>query len=864
MQVAGLDPALSDTAPRPRRLVDGVRRFRRPLAIAAVAVVAWLGFEALRTVLAEVHFRDVRAALGAIGTGHLLAALGFTALSYFLLTFYDWAALRTIGRKLPWRTAALASFTSYTLSNNLGLSLLTGGSARLRVYSAAGLEFADVARVTLIASSTFWGGILVTTAFALLVDPVPLHIAGFVGSVGVQRLLGAGALALFAVLIVARGRAARSIRLGDASVPIPGRRLLVTQIAVSTADLACASAALWVLVPNAASVGLGPFFLAYALAILVGLLSHVPGGVGVFEATILALVPIDRTDLFAALLLYRLVYYVFPLAVAGVALAAIEGRRLRRPLTLGLTVAGRLTRALAPSLLAALVFGAGLMLLVSGALPALHDRMISVRELVPLQFVETSHFAGSLIGTALLLIAPAVQARLKSGFHAARALMIAGALFSVLKGFDYEEAFVLLGFAGLLQFSKPAFYRRAGIAGAPIASWWWAAALIAIALSAWAGFFAYKHVPYSQALWWDFAWRGNAPRFLRATLGATVLVGCWALWRLMSAAPAVAPATDVPEAVAIRAMADTGRADAMLAYTGDKSFLVSTDGDAFLMYRVQGRTWIAMGDPVGPIEAWPELVWELRRRCDAARGRLCLFQVSTEMLPLIVSLGLQPMKYGDEAIVDLTHGFDLKGPAYKSLRHSINRAAGAGLSFDVIPADQVPSHAEALRAVSDAWLQRKPGAEKGFSLGRFDMAYLARFDCAVLRLEGRIVAFANIWETPNREEISVDLMRHVPDTPYGAMDLLFVRLFQYGAEQGFARFNLGMAPLSGLNDGPLAPVWSRLGAAVYGHGERLYGFSGLRSYKSKFAPDWVPRYVAVTLGLSVPRALIDLAALIGG
>ncbi|MET3725644.1 bifunctional lysylphosphatidylglycerol flippase/synthetase MprF [Sphingomonas trueperi] len=839
-------------------------RRRRPLLILVTLAIAALGFEAVRTILAEVRLRDVRHALHQIAPARLAAAFAFTTASYLALTLYDWFAVRAIGQRLPWRTAALASFTSYTISHNLGLSLLTGGTARLRAYGAAGLDFADVARITLIAGATFWSGVFAGTAIALLAAPQPLLLFGQTLPLALLHGAGLAVLLAFTVLFVLRARGLAELRLGSATLPLPPVPLMAGQIGIAAIDLACASGALFVLIPHADPALIGSFYLAYALAIVIALVTHVPGGIGVFEAVMLALVPIGRSDLFAALLLYRVLYYLLPLLVAGGLLVSIEGRRLRHPIATGLGVAHRIGQVLVPPLLALLVFGGGLVLLVSGALPPAHGRMHPLHGILPLPFVEGSHFAASLVGTALLLIAPAVQARLKSGFYAARLLLVAGAVFSIAKGIDYEEATVLLIVAGLLQYARPGFYRSAGIGSAPIARWWWAAALIAVLLSAWAGFFAYKRVPYSDDLWWDFAWRGNAPRFLRATLGATMLLVGWAFWRLMSAAPRVREHQALDPQVATRALAATSRADAMLAYTGDKDFLVSTSGDAFLMYRVQGRTWIVMGDPVGPEEAWSELIWEIRRRCDAARGRLCLFQVSAAMLPLVVELGLQPLKYGEEAVVDLRQGYDLKGGQFKSLRYSVKRATSEGLVFEVIPAAQVPEALPDLQRVSDAWLAGKTGAEKRFSLGRFDPDYLSQFDCAVLRLEGTIVAFANLWETPNREEISVDLMRHRPGTPYGAMDLLFVRLLQYGAAQGFQRFNLGMAPLSGLKPGPLAPIWSRLGAAVYGHGERIYGFSGLRSFKQKFGPAWVPRYIGTTPGVSVPRALIDAAVLIGG
>jgi phosphatidylglycerol lysyltransferase len=862
VQVTGLDTPLIVRRSL-ERLRVWVAAHRYALILAAMLVVGLLAFEALRTILLEVHFRDVRHALATVPPARIALAVALTGGSYLALTFYDLLALRTIGRPLPWRTAALASFTSYTLSNNLGLSLLTGGSARLRVYSEAGLDLADVARVILLASCTFWSGIMAVGGTSLLLAGAPLIVGGFQLSVLAEHLLGALLLGTLAAVMLLRLSGTAQIRLGTATLPLPAPPILATQIATASLDLACASGVLFVLVPGLDPSLFGAFFLAYALAIIVALITHVPGGLGVFEATILALLPMERSGLFAALLLYRLIYYFLPLAVAGGLVLGLEGKRLRQPVAIGLSAVQRAVETLMPSLSAVLAFGGGIVLLVSGALPALPGRMHSLDALLPLPFIEASHFGASLAGTALLLIAPALQARLRSGLIAARLVLLAGAAFSIFKGFDYEEAAVLLLVAGLFHQGRDAFYREAGIGAAPFVRWWWAAALVTVAFSAWVGLFAYKHVPYSQTLWWDFAWHGDAPRFLRATLGATVLLGAWAFWRLMSVPPRVAERRDLPVEVAERAIAATGRADAMLAFTGDKSFLVSAAGDAFLMYRVHGRSWITMGDPVGPHAAWSELVWELRRRSDAAHGRLCLFQVSAAMLPLVVELGLQPIKYGDEAVIDLTGGYDLAGPAFKSLRYSVKRASAAGLAFNILAPSEVRAHAEALAAVSRAWLAGKAGAEKGFSLGRFDLAYLERFPCAVLRLEGRIVAFANLWTLPNQEELSVDLMRHLPDTPYGAMDFLFVRLLQYGASAGYRRFNLGLAPLSGLPSDRLAPAWARLGTAVYGHGERVYGFSGLRAFKNKFSPIWEPRYIAFTGGLSAPRALVDLAALIG-
>jgi phosphatidylglycerol lysyltransferase len=851
-----MDAALTRPAHAP--LVDWMTAHRRLLTLAGICAMALLGLAALHGALAEVSPHAVRDALATIESDRIVAALALTIVSYLALTFYDHLALRSIGARIPWRTAALASFTSYTLSHNLGLSLLTGGSARYRVYSAAGLGVADVARVSLLASAAFWGGVLSVAAVGLLAMAQPVGLAV---SPLVPHLTGFAILAMIAALFALRLRGATELRLFGFTLPIPPASAMAAQIGVAAIDLLAASAALFVLVPGAEAQMFGAFFLAYAIAIVVALISHVPGGIGVFEAVILAIVPGDRSTVFAALIVYRLIYYLLPLGVAAVMLALVEGARLHRPLVAGMTLVHRLSRALAPPLLALMVFSGGVVLIVSGALPTLHARAAWLAYVIPLPFVEGSHFVASIVGTALLLVAPAINARLRTGYHAARMLLLAGAAFAIARGLDYEEAAVLIGIAAILQYCGPAFHRRSGLLYAPIQRTWIAAALIALAISIWAGTFAYRHIPYSTALWWDFAWRGDAPRFLRASLGASILLGTVAVWRLLSAPVRPRGQTRLPPDVAGRAFAVTDRTDAALALTGDKQFLIAETGDAFLMYQVQGRSWIAMGDPVGPIATWPALLWRLRGLCDAANGRLCIYQASDAMLPLLVDMGLLIMKYGEEAHVDLTSfSADTMG---KTMRQSLRRAAREGVTFEIVPADRLPTALPELRAVSDRWLAEKGAAEKRFSVGGFDPVYLAHFDIAVLRRAGRIVAFANIWATANHEEVSSDLMRYLPDAPHGTMDVLFLQMMMWAKAAGYARFNLGMAPLSGLSGQRLAPVWSRLGHAIYGHGEALYGFAGLRAFKGKFRPDWTPRYVATPHGLKSVRTMIDLVALIG-
>ncbi|MEA3063521.1 MAG: phosphatidylglycerol lysyltransferase [Sphingomonadales bacterium] len=843
-------PALDGDKRRPAR--------RALLSALVAAALAALALVALRALFREVDVADVADAFSALEPWQIGAALSLTALSYAALTFYDVIALRMIGRRLPWRTAAFAAFTSYALSHNLGLSLVTGGSARLRIYGKAGLGAADVARVIAIAGATFWGGLLAVAALAILVDPgaLPFPLDPGWARAGAAALLGS------AMLAIPAGRG-RTLRLAGWSLPLPTPAQAAGQAGIGFIDLLTASAALFVLVPHASLHAYAPFALAYVLACAAGLVSHVPGGLGVFEAVLAATLPGPKAELFAALIAYRILYYFVPLGCAVFLLAAVEARRSGGWLNRLLVSARTLASWVTPTLVSLLVFFGGLVLLVSASLPGLPERLAVLARLLPLPFIEASHLSASLAGTALLLLAPGLHRRLDGAFILTRALLVAGAVFSLGKGLDFEEAAVLAGLAALLQWTRPAFYRRTALTSEPVSPRWLATIAAALALSLWLGFFAYRHVAYSNDLWWRFALRADAARFLRGSLGAAALVLAWLVWRLLAPTSRDRPVETLPPTVSAAALGATGRSESMLAFTGDKCFLVSRSGAAFLMYRVRGRSWIVMGDPVGPRSDWAELLWAIRGLADAAQGNLLLYQFTAEALPVAIEMGLSIVKYGEEASVDL-QAFMLEGGTMRGLRQCVRRAEREGAEFELVPASAVPAIVPELKAVSDAWLSAKGHGEKGFSVGRFDPVYLSRFDCAVVRHRGTIVAFANVWKTENKAELSVDLMRHSEPLPYGAMDLLFARLMLWGRDEGYRRFSLGIAPLSGIEARRLSPAWAKAAAFLFRHGERVYRFEGLRAYKEKFGPAWSPRYIAGPRGLALVRSLLVLQGLIGG
>lgn len=522
---------------------------------------------------------------------------------------------------------------------------------------------------------------------------------------------------------------------------------------------------------------------------------------------------------------------------------------------------------LTPHVFALLTFAAGLVLLASSASPRAAERLRLLREIAPLFVVEVSHFTGSIIGVLLLVVATGLWSRRQGAWAAASALLAAGIAASLLKGLDYEEAALLGAVLAALLPNRGVFHRTSRFAGVRVTPPWLLAAAAGVGGAVWLFLFSFRHVEYSDELWWRFLFDADASRALRATAGAAVTLLVVALWAFTVAPDRREPALPTPESLAraeaVVRSAEHARPEAALALLGDKALFFSASGDSLIAYAQRGGCWIAVGEPVGRLSERADLLWRFAEAADRAGASPVFYAVPAESVARFADAGFVARKIGETAVVDLA-AFSTAGKAMQHLRTTRSRYDREGVGFAVLPPRAAGAGMDELRRVSDAWLAAHHGREKGFSLGRFDPDYLSRFPIAVARREGGVLAFANLWPTADRRQLAVDLMRHTPDAPPAVMDFLFLRVIEWAKAEGFAEFDLGMAPLSGLQDHKLAPLLSRLGALVYSEGEGVYGFKGLRAFKTKFAPEWRPLYIAAPPRVSFPTALLDVALLTSG
>ena len=808
------------------------------------------------------RWHDIRQALQSFPILFLVSCSAITIMAYVVLSFYDYLALEYAGERLPYHRVLFTSFLSYTISNNVGHAWLSGGSMRYRLYSSWGVSGASIAKVVAFCAVTYMLGALTLVLFGYAFSPNHALITNNLSLATIQAVIIISAILMSAwwwlVLFHRKPLTIKSFRL-----EIPNLSLALRQLLVALMDLLLASLVLYLPLFHFIGMPFGDFLVLYIFAQLSGLISQIPGGIGVFEGSFLFLASSQypAPHILASLIIYRVIYYFMPLLISALMLVAYELRLRQRRLV---NVAVNVLESAVPQIFSALLLLAGALLLFSGATPALKDRLQWMEYLIPLPIMEFSHLLGSIVGVVLLLLSQAVRRRIDVAYFATIVMLVLGIIASLGKGLDYEEALIL----GIMLISfiptKKHFYRKSALLQLDFSKQWLVLVMMVVLGSAWLGFFSHKHVEYSNQLWWQFALHGDASRFLRSLVATVVVIVGLVGYRLFTrtAFSLVLPtAADIDRAeMIIKRSSDTST---YLALTGDKYLLWSETKNSFLMFDVTSQYWVTMGDPVGETEELEELAWQLLTLADRHNAKVAFYQVSTQHIPLYLELGLALIKLGEEARVPLA-SFSLEGSKRSGLRQAYNRMFRDGVSFEIIPATALDTILPQLQQISNHWMEDKKAREKRFSLGFYKEDYLRRCEIAVVKKKGEIIAFANIWLLENKEELSIDLMRYEPGVPNGVMEFLMVSLMLWGKQNEYQWFNLGMAPLSGLEKHPLGSLWSKIGNTVFRFGHEFYNFEGLYLYKNKFDPKWQPRYLAAPAGISMASALLSVTTLISG
>ena len=852
----------------------------------------------------------------------MLKAVVVVILAYILLSVYDLIAIRYLKVKIPYLKVMNTSLTAFSIGHTLGVSMLSAGAVRFRYYGKYGIESASIANIILLVSLAFSYGMMTVIGISLVVNPHMLsqllsNIAWLANiSPLVFKVIGFITLLLIAASLIFAGKSGRAFVIKNWQLHLPPATVLFRLIALAVVDIALVAYIIHILIP-ASTVSYLEVFSAYVQAITVGIISHVPGGLGVFELTMVASLPkVDKTTLLSVLLLFRILYYLIPF-ILGILSFVLHEAYIRSGLDS--TKKRRILPSVwIPQLLALATAGLGIVMLVVSILPPVTNRELLLGEFIPIPIIETSYLLNTLMGFALLVLARGLYQRLNGAWHLSMWLLGLSVMTLLIKHLEIEVAVICALLFGVAYFNRSYFNRQSNLMSLRLNSQTLVLLSVFLISLFWVGMYVHRHEAYSPDLWWNVSGDGGA-RFLRSYAMLAILTIAYTLFSLIRfKKPSPSLPTLVELAQAEQVARNSAYSIANLSLLGDKQLLFSDTGNSFIMYQTQGRSWIVMSDPIGDDSEFGTLIETFIALCQSFGGTCVFYEISNRYQHLFNRNGIQLLKIGEEAIVDLDK-FGLQGSKNSKFRQVISRGTKDGLSFEVVPQAQIPTILEELKAVSDIWLGDKKSAEKGFSLGYFDEDYLKHFDCAVVKYQGDIVAFANLWQSGQHSELSIDLMRYkeVQNNEGKAiknmMDYLFISLFMWGKEAGFHHFSLGMAPFTGfeaqpkpmveshpledstpkdeaLNDEALktmsqhiidskymeipsgsetiGPKWRYVTNTVTKYGKTYYNFTGLRNFKEKFNPEWEPRYIGIETGLRAGmkpiKGLTDTTLLISG
>jgi hypothetical protein len=308
-----------------RRVI--LKHWHRSLAVCLPIALLALSIWSLNRQLHHYRLEEILASLATTANRYLALAGGLTILNYAILTGYDTLAVRYLRHLLPYRAAALVSFVSYAIGNSVGFALLSGSAIRYRFYSRWGFSKTEIAKIIVFCNLSFWVGLLSVGGVMFVKEPIAvpkiLHLP-------FQSVYPLGLIFLTVVTLYLLGGTFghQFIQVGRWTLPVLPLRLSLAQIAVTSLDWMLVAGVLYALLPAPVPLSYPGFFGIYLLALIAGLVSNVPGGLGVFESVMLLLLSptVSAADLFGALLAYRGIYYLVPLILAVLLLGIAELR----------------------------------------------------------------------------------------------------------------------------------------------------------------------------------------------------------------------------------------------------------------------------------------------------------------------------------------------------------------------------------------------------------------------------------------------------------------------------------------------------------------------------------------------------------
>ncbi|WP_313757009.1 bifunctional lysylphosphatidylglycerol flippase/synthetase MprF [Tissierella sp.] len=618
------------------------------------------------------------------------------------------------------------------------------------------------------------------------------------------------------------------------------------------------------------TVNLDIIFIIFTLGSIAGILSLLPSGVGSFDLVVLLgfqYYGMITEDVLAILILYRIFYYVIPLII-GIVFTLIVQSKSENKLIQFIKISRikdfiNKASVITNLLLSILILSSGVILLLSALIPGIIDRIKIASRLLSFPILQLSRQLSICVGILLIAISREIRMKVKRSYRITMWLLFFGAIFTLIKGFDYEETIFLVIVLIILKMSKESFYRKS----LPID---WFKSFLTMIL-AFIGILAYMKmghkilrdfikVEYFKTL----ILRGTSWNVLGGIVAYGLLIIFVIYYELTKdRITKDSRHEDVDEEKLYKFLHEyEGNFSTHFIFLKDKHLFWSKNNKVLIQYEISHNLAIVLGDPIGDQQYFDEALIEFQDFIDEYGYKSIFYQSSEKLLPFYHNHGYYFFKLGETGLVELDN-FDINSPKSRDFRNTLRRFEKDGFIFEFYNEGAMDEKLFlSIKEVSDEWLDDRE--EMGFSLGWFNKEYLNKSKIGIVmnKETKEIIAFASISPSYDNNSASIDLMRFKKNVPSNTMTFLILNLLLKFKEDNYKLFNLGMAPLSNVGITQNAHIQERMAHLVFKYGKHFYSFDGLRKYKNKFDPRWEGRYLVYEDLTLLPSSLIEVTWLI--
>jgi phosphatidylglycerol lysyltransferase len=827
-----------------------VAKFIFPLFLLIFAIIEMKKFTG------DLNVQLLRNEISQLNFGTIVLILVITFSAVLPMQLYDVILVRILKLRVPKKVILEQAFIANSFSNLIGFGGLVG--AMLRTYFYHKLEH-DKRKLL--------GGIATVSLFYL----TGISVLSWIVTIGFHHfpLFGDAKWLYFAVLAVGLYVPA-FLLIHKLKSKKDGGSLITTSVAI---ELIIVSVVEWFSVFSAIlllskilgiSLTFESLFPVYIVSACAGIISMIPGGLGSFDLVFIwgmKDLHVPQEKVLVLLLLYRVGYYFVPFLISMVLFVKLYWEKWNQSWS---NLPNAIIQGFSHIILTGLVFLSGLILLLSASVPGIMSRLRIAQEILAFPIINVSHQLSVATGFLLLGLSRGIEYSVKRTYEWTMFALILAAVFSIFKGIDYEEAIFLIIVALLLRMSKGHFYRES------YAMTWgktiFDISIILIITSMYI-LIGYLNLPTAKltmpAKFLPYVIVDYRDLFTSAIIGLVIafliifigyLISLPKKWRLEKS-------TGQDNEILQHLIRYKGKDSSHLIFLHDKYIFWNSKKSVLISYQKYADKLVILGDPIGDKSDIRGAIEEFQEISDLYGYTPVFYQASDEMLPLLQGSGYAFFKLGEEAFVDLKT-FSVSGNRMKGLRALRNKFIRDHFQFEIKQPPYTNELLDEIRDVSNDWLQGR--REKGFSLGFFDVDYLNKAPIVIVKDESnQILGFMSIMYAYDDERtVSIDLMRFKSDSPPGTVDFLFLSLFDWAKEQGYERFNMGMAPLANIGLSRFSFLSEKIAAQIFLHGHFIYHFQGLRKFKEKYTNLWEPKYLAYRRKSSLPFTMAQITLLI--